>query len=59
MLRGHMMGDNRVRFTDATENMIARARRSSASSQMQLICESGHHDSHDKMPNPNETGAFL
>ena len=37
MLRGHMMGDNRVRFTDATENMIARARRSSASSQMQLI----------------------
>ncbi|MCO5164085.1 MAG: TniQ family protein [Mesorhizobium sp.] len=37
MLRGHMMGDNRVRFTDATENMIARARRSNASSQMQLI----------------------
>jgi hypothetical protein len=25
MLRGHMMGDNRVRFTDAAENMIARA----------------------------------
>jgi hypothetical protein len=37
MLRGHMMGDNRVRFTDAAESMIARARRSSASSQMQLI----------------------
>jgi hypothetical protein len=37
MLRGHMMGDNRVRFTDATENMIARARGSRNSSQMQLI----------------------
>jgi len=37
MLRGHMMGDNRVRFTDATENMIARIRKSSASSQIQLI----------------------
>ncbi|ESY66386.1 hypothetical protein X743_28600 [Mesorhizobium sp. LNHC252B00] len=37
MLRGHMMGDNRVRLTDATENMIARARRSRGSSQMQLI----------------------
>jgi hypothetical protein len=37
MLRGHMMGDNRVRFTAATENMIARTRRSSASSQIQLI----------------------
>lgn len=37
MLRGHMMGDNRVRFTDAAENMIAQARRSRASSQMQLI----------------------
>ena len=37
MLRGHMMGDNRVRFTDVTETMIARARRSRASSQMQLI----------------------
>jgi TniQ len=37
MLRGHMMGDNRVRFTDAAENMIARARRRNASSQMQLI----------------------
>ncbi|TIM21236.1 MAG: hypothetical protein E5Y61_32470 [Mesorhizobium sp.] len=37
MLRGHMMGDNRVRFTDAAENIIARARRSRASSQMQLI----------------------
>jgi hypothetical protein len=31
------MGDNRIRFTDAAENMIARARRSRASSQMQLI----------------------
>ncbi|WP_204842236.1 hypothetical protein [Manganibacter manganicus] len=37
MLRGYMMGDNRVRFTDAAENMIARVRRSRASSQMQLI----------------------
>lgn len=37
MLRGHMMGDNRVRFTDAAENMIARARRSRASPQMHLI----------------------
>ncbi|TIY08645.1 MAG: hypothetical protein E5V18_04955, partial [Mesorhizobium sp.] len=37
MLRGHMIGDNRVRFTDAAENIIARARRSRASSQMQLI----------------------
>ena len=37
MLRSHMMGDNRVRFTDAAENIIARARRSRASSQMQLI----------------------
>lgn len=37
MLRGHMMGDNRVKFTDAAENIIARARRSRASSQMQLI----------------------
>ncbi|WP_223479830.1 TniQ family protein [Oricola indica] len=38
MLRGHMMGDNRVRFTDATESMVARARRSRvSSSQMQLI----------------------
>lgn len=37
MLRGHMMGDNRVRFTDAAENMITRARKSRASSQMQLI----------------------
>ena len=36
-LRGHMMGDNRVRFTDAAENIIARARRSRVSSQMQLI----------------------
>ncbi|APH74920.1 hypothetical protein BSQ44_25900 (plasmid) [Aquibium oceanicum] len=37
MLRGHMMGDNRVRFTDAAENIIARAHRSNVSSQMHLI----------------------
>jgi hypothetical protein len=37
MLRGHTMGDNRARFGDSAENMIARARRSRASSQMQLI----------------------
>lgn len=37
MLRGHMMGDNRVRFTDAAENMIAQARRWCTSSQMHLI----------------------
>jgi hypothetical protein len=37
MLCGHLMGDNRVRFTDATENMIARPDRSTASSQMRLI----------------------
>lgn len=37
MLRGHMTGDNRGRFTDAAESMIARARRSKASSQMHLI----------------------
>ncbi|RWI57045.1 MAG: hypothetical protein EOR16_15730 [Mesorhizobium sp.] len=37
MLRGHMMGDNRVRFTDAAERMIAQAHRSRTSSQMQLI----------------------
>ncbi|MGT2467696.1 TniQ family protein (plasmid) [Mesorhizobium atlanticum] len=37
MLRGHMMGGNRTRFTDSAENMIARVRRSRASSQMQLI----------------------
>ena len=37
MLRGHMMGDNRVRFTDATENMVARGRKGEASSQMHLI----------------------
>lgn len=37
MLRRHMMGDNRVRFTDAAENIIARARKSKASSQLQLI----------------------
>lgn len=37
MLRGHMMGDNRVRFTETTERMIAQARRSNDWSQMQLI----------------------
>ena len=37
MLRGHMMGDNKVRFTDAAENMIARAGKLRASGQMQLI----------------------
>jgi len=37
MLRSHMMGENRVRFTDTAEDMIARARRSRTSSQMQLI----------------------
>ncbi|MER8671244.1 TniQ family protein [Mesorhizobium sp. M1156] len=37
MLRGHMTGDNRARFGDSAENMIAQARRSRASSQMQLI----------------------
>lgn len=37
MLRGHMMGDNRARFTDAIESLIAQARRRKASSQMQLI----------------------
>ena len=37
MLRGHTMGDNRVRFTDAAESMIARTRKRKASSQMHLI----------------------
>jgi hypothetical protein len=37
MLRGHTMGDNRARFGDCAENMIARARRPRACSQMQLI----------------------
>ncbi|BBD41341.1 hypothetical protein Amn_pc00560 (plasmid) [Aminobacter sp. Y103A] len=37
MLGGHMMGGNRTRFSDSAENMIARARRSRTSSQMQLI----------------------
>ena len=37
MLRGHMMGDNRARFTDAVESLIGQARRSKTSSQMQLI----------------------
>ncbi|MGK9055282.1 hypothetical protein [Neorhizobium petrolearium] len=35
MLRGHMMGDNRVRFTEIIERMITQPRRSNASSQMQ------------------------
>lgn len=37
MLRSHMMGENRIRFTDAAENMIARGRWSKPSSQLQLI----------------------
>lgn len=37
MLRGHMMGDNRVRFNDATESRIARTRKWKASLQMHLI----------------------
>ncbi|MCW5710696.1 TniQ family protein [Shinella sp.] len=37
MLRGHMMGDNRARFSDAAENIIARAVKLRASRQMQLI----------------------
>lgn len=37
MLRGHMMGDNKVRFTETTENMIARASGPQVSSQMHLI----------------------
>jgi hypothetical protein len=37
MLRGHLMGGNRVRFTDAAENMIAQPGRSRTSPQMQLI----------------------
>jgi hypothetical protein len=37
MLRGHMMGDNRARFNEATESMIARIRKWKASSQMHLI----------------------
>ena len=37
MLRGHMMDDNMVRFTNAAENMIARAGKLRASGQMQLI----------------------
>lgn len=35
--RGHMMGDNRARFSNAVENMIARAVKLRASGQMQLI----------------------
>ena len=37
MLRGHMIGENKVRFTDAAESMIARARRRKALPQMLLI----------------------
>ena len=37
MLRGHIIGDDRVRFTDAAESMISRSRRSNASMQMHLI----------------------
>ncbi|MBU1335786.1 MAG: TniQ family protein [Alphaproteobacteria bacterium] len=37
MLRGHMMGDNKVRYTDAVEGLIAQVRRPKACSQMQLI----------------------
>jgi hypothetical protein len=37
MLAGHMIGDNRFRFTDAAETMLAQARRPISSSQMQLI----------------------
>jgi len=37
MLRGHMMGDNRVRFTEAVQSMIGRAPRTKACSQIQLI----------------------
>ena len=37
MLRGHMMGENRVRFTDVAESMIARSRQSKASAQIHLI----------------------
>jgi hypothetical protein len=37
MLRGHMMGDNRARFSNSIENMITQARGSRTSPQMQLI----------------------
>lgn len=37
MLRGHTMGGNRTRFSDAAENIIARAGKLRASGQMQLI----------------------
>lgn len=37
MLSDHMMGDNRVRFTDAAESMIAATRGWRTSSQMHLI----------------------
>lgn len=37
MLRGHMMGGNRVRFTEAAESMIAQTRKWKSSSQMHLI----------------------
>lgn len=37
MLRGHTMGDNRTRFGDLAETMIAQAHRPGVSSQLQLI----------------------
>ena len=37
MLRGQMMGENEIRFTDAAERVIARSRRPNASTQMHLI----------------------
>nr|WP_246739586.1 TniB family NTP-binding protein [Martelella sp. HB161492] len=37
MLRGCMMGDNRARFSSATENMIARANKLRAYGKMQRI----------------------
>jgi hypothetical protein len=37
MLRGHMMGDNKVRFSDTVESMIAQARCPHAFSQMHLV----------------------
>jgi hypothetical protein len=37
MLSGHMMGENRIRFTEVIERMLAQARRSNDPSQMQLI----------------------
>ncbi|WP_246734908.1 TniQ family protein [Chelativorans sp. ZYF759] len=37
MLSGHMMGENKTRFTHATENLIAHAPKPQASLQMHLI----------------------